>query len=152
MRIVIDLSVELGGLPDTSDVQLLGYSAGEHVAVALVVDSTLRSLAVEALVLVGQEIAFSVGLVADRQKCVVDSRPVIVIDVVFVARLEDVHRPFHQLDMDQLVHWLVFPIHPNHQGRLIHHVGLPSNTCCPQVIGTMDIVVVVVVTDVVHDV
>lgn len=54
MHIVIDWSVELGGLPDTSDVLPLDCNVGEHVAVALAVDSTLRSLAAEALVLAGQ--------------------------------------------------------------------------------------------------
>lgn len=147
MHIVIDWSVELGGLPDTSDVRLLGYNVGEHVVVGLVVDLMLHSLAAEALVLAGRETAFSVDLVADMQKYVVDSQPVIVIDVGFVVQPVDVHTPYQQLDMDQLVHWLVFPI-LNHQDLLIHHVDHPSSTYCLRAIGMMDIVAVVVVTDV----
>lgn len=101
---MIDLSVELGGLPDTSDVQSLGYNAEEHVAVALVVDLMHHSPVVVALVLAGQEIAFSVDLVADRQSCVDDNLPVIVIDVELVVLPVDDHKPFHRQDMDQLVH------------------------------------------------
>lgn len=151
MHTVIDWSVELGGLPDTSDARLLGYNVGEHAAVVLV-DLTLRSLAAEASVLAGQEIAFSADLVADTQKCVVDSQPAIAIDVASVVRLVDVRTPCHQPDMDQLVHSPAFPIHPNRQDHLIHHVDHPSSTYCLLAIGMTDIVAVAVVTDVGLDV
>lgn len=54
--------------------------------------------------------------------------------------------------MDQLAQLSVYPIHLNRTtlSQCVDH--LPSNTCCPQAIDTMDIVAVVVVTDVVRDV
>lgn len=148
----IDWSVELGGLPDTSDAQLLGCNAVERVVAGLAVDLTLRSLAVGASVLAGWEIAFSVDLVGDTRKCVADSQPAIGIDVASVVRLADVHMPCQQPDMGQLVHWPAFPIHPNRRDHLIHRVDHPWSTYCPQVIGMMDIVAAVVAMDVGHGV
>jgi hypothetical protein len=146
MHIVIDLLVELGGLLDTSDVQLLGYNVGEHVAVAPVVDSMLRSLAVEALVLADWRIAFSVDPVEDMQKYVVDSQFVIAIAVGIVVLFADVHKTYRQLDMDQLVHSLSLPI----QDQLEDHVD-QACTYFRSMIGMMNIVAVVA-KDVDHDV
>lgn len=152
MHTAIDLPVELGGLPDTSDAQLLGCNAGEHAVAGPAVDSTLRSLAVGASVLADREIAFFVDLVADTRKCVAGSQPVIVIDVASVVQLVDGRTPCHWLDMDQLVHWPVFPIHPNHRDHLVRRVDHPWNTYCPRVIGMMDIGAVAVAADVEHGV
>lgn len=153
IHIVFDWPVELGGLPDTLDVWPPDCNAVEHAAAGLAVDSTLRSLAVEASIPVGRGIAFSADLVADTQTCVADSLViVIVIAVAFAVQLVDGHSPCHRPDTDRFVHSPAFPIHPDRRDRLIHRVGHPSSTYCPQVIGMMDIAVVVAVTDVGHDV